>query len=640
MSEQSKKAVKDTAPKKSIYKIAKDTLGYFYPAAWKKFKGFFLCGAANIVFKSIQPFVSIMVTPLIIDELLGERNVERLIIYAAIIAVGGSLLSLLESVTGVILEKYDEKMQNYFTEEMSRRVMELDFQLTEDKKALDQIESARQGLGWYSGGVYGISIEIFQMISNIIKITGVVSLIVLHAPLLFVFVAILLVINGVTNSKLAKTDIQTYERLSKFNRLFGYFGYDLTDFRYGKDIRLYDAHNMMVEKWQGFTSDALDVWKWRADKRTPLHTINGITDVVRKAAAYLYLGILVITGRISIGVFSQMLSAGNILHYSLIYGLIFDITEFIERIQYAHEYVLFMNYPPAIEKGTRHVDAGAHTLEFKHVSFAYPGSDVKVLEDISVTLKSGEHLSIVGLNGAGKTTFVKLLCRLYDTTSGEILLDGVNIKEYDYNEYMSLFAPVFQDFKLFAFSIRDNITLDSGKFGADDGSDSGNNIRTNCINDSNNDGNDDSDNGENDLNLNSLIEQVGLGEKVQSLENGIDTILFKAFDENGIEPSGGEQQKIAIARALFKNSPVVILDEPTAALDPIAEYDIYRQFDTLVGGKTAIYISHRLSSCKFCDRIAVFSEGRIMEYGTHDELVCIDGGLYAKMFAAQAQYYN
>lgn len=192
------------------------------------------------------------------------------------------------------------------------------------------------------------------------------------------------------------------------------------------------------------------------------------------------------------------------------------------------------------------------------------------------------------------------MCRLYDTTGGEILLDGVNIREYDYNEYMALFSPVFQDFKLFAFSMRENIILDND-----------------CEEEA----------------LLSLTSQIGLNIKT-------DTILFKAFDENGVEPSGGEQQKIAIARALFKKAPVVILDEPTAALDPVAEYDIYRQFDTLVGQKTAIYISHRLSSCRFCDRIAVFSEGRIMEYGTHEELVRKDGGIYAEMFAAQAQYYN
>lgn len=602
----SEKAIKDITPQKNTYQIITDTLKYFYPIAWKKYKGFFLCAAANIVFKSVQPFVSIMVTPLIIDELLGGRNVEKLIIYAAAIAVGGTFISLLGSVTDVILEKFGEKMENFFTEEMSLRVMELDFQLTEDKEALDQIESARQGMTWYSGGVYGISMQIFQMISNMFKIAGVVSLIIIHAPLLFALIAVLLIINAVVNSKTAKLEIQAFDRLSKLNRLFSYFGYELTDFRYGKDIRLYDAHDMMVERWKDYTLECLENWKWQADKRFPLNTVIGITQVVRSSASYMYLGILVITGRISIGIFSQMLSAGSILHSSL-QGFIMNITEFIKRVNYAHEYVLFMNYPPAIEKGMRHTEEIAHTIEFRNVSFTYPGSDVKVLDDISVTLQQGEHLSIVGLNGAGKTTFVKLLCRLYDPTDGEILLDGVNIREYDYNEYMSLFAPVFQDFKLFAFSMKDNIVLD-GSY--------------------------------NDEEINSLLAQVGLGEKAESLENGIDTMLFKAFDENGIEPSGGEQQKIAIARALFKKAPIVILDEPTAALDPLAEYDIYRQFDTLVGGKTAIYISHRLSSCKFCDKIAVFSEGRIMEYGTHDELVYRENGIYAKMFAAQAQYYK
>lgn len=314
---------------------------------------------------------------------------------------------------------------------------------------------------------------------------------------------------------------------------------------------------------------------------------------------YLYLGILVITGKITIGTFSQMLSAGSTLHDSM-QGMIWNMQEIVKRTGYAYEYVKFMNYPPAIEKGEHPVADRPHTIEFRNVSFTYPNTDVKVLDNVNITLHPGEHLSVVGLNGAGKTTFIKLLCRLYDTTGGEILLDGVNIREYDYNEYMALFSPVFQDFKLFAFSMRENIILDND-----------------CEEEA----------------LLSLTSQIGLNIKT-------DTILFKAFDENGVEPSGGEQQKIAIARALFKKAPVVILDEPTAALDPVAEYDIYRQFDTLVGQKTAIYISHRLSSCRFCDRIAVFSEGRIMEYGTHEELVRKDGGIYAEMFAAQAEYYN
>lgn len=586
--------------------IVQKTLSYFYPKTWKKYKGFFFCGALNTVIKALQPFVAIMIMPLIIDELLGERDIHRLFLYVAVIAVGGTLLSLIGSISDVALEKYNEKLQNYFTEEMSRRVMELDFQLTEDKAALDQLEAARTGIDWYSGGVYGLSLQLFGAVSNILQILGVVVLIALNAPLLFVLTAVLLVADTFLQSRINQIEIEAFGKLSKLNRIFSYLGWNLTDFRYGKDIRLYDAKDMMVEKWESYNLETLKSWKWRADKQLPPSILMAISGVARDFGSYLYLGILVITGKISIGIFSQMLSAGSTLH-SALQGLIQNMQELIKRSNYAYEYVTFMHYPAAIQKGNRHVAAIPHTLTFRNVTFAYPNTDVKVLDDISVTLHQGEHLSVVGLNGAGKTTFVKLLCRLYDPTDGEILLDGINIKEYDYSEYMGLFSPVFQDFKLFGFSIKDNIALDSSCREED---------------------------------IHSLLKQVGLADKVASLEKGADTILFKAFDENGIEPSGGEQQKIAIARALYKKSPVVILDEPTAALDPVAEYDIYRQFNELVGGKTAIYISHRLSSCKFCDRIAVFSGGKIKEYGTHEELVCIPGGIYAEMFAAQAQYYR
>lgn len=213
---------------------------------------------------------------------------------------------------------------------------------------------------------------------------------------------------------------------------------------------------------------------------------------------------------------------------------------------------------------------------------------------------------MVGLNGAGKTTFIKLLCRLYDVTEGEILIDGVNIKEYSEEEYRKLFAVVFQDFELFAFSLKENIA-----FGED----------------------------AKEEEICRALSLAGFYEDAQKLPEGLDTILYKSFDEKGTELSGGQQQKTAIARALYKDAPIVILDEPTAALDPVAEYDIYRHFDTLVGGKTAIYISHRLSSCKFCDQIAVFAENTIKEYGTHDELIEKTDGIYAELFAAQAQYY-
>lgn len=586
--------------------ITKKTLKYFLPEAWKIHKGYFLVSILKTVCDAVFPFVAIMVSPMIIDELLGGRNIEKLIIYVAAIAVGGTLISLAGSQLSVVLEKYDEKFQNHFTEEISKRVMELDFQHTEDKKALDQIEAARTGMSWYSGGVHGICSPFFTIISDVLKIAGAVTLIAIYAPVLFLITAVVVAINVVIQNRKNKIEIEAYKGLSKSNRIFGYYGFNIMDFRYGKDIRLYGAKDMMVEKWENLTDSQMFIWNDTSRKNLPLDNISNVFGVARDIASYLYLGTLVLTGGISIAVFTQMLAAGSTFQSSM-NDLLFRVQDIVKRTNYAYEYVKFMEYPAAIEKGSRHVENKPHTIEFKNVSFTYPNTEVKVLDGISVTLHQGEHLSVVGLNGAGKTTFVKLLCRLYDPTDGEILLDGVNIKEYDYSEYMSVFSPVFQDFKLFAFSVEDNITLErEGEEKEVDG----------------------------------IIERVGLKEKLESLENGKNTILYKAFDENGIEPSGGEQQKLAIARALYKKAPVVILDEPTAALDPVAEYDIYRQFDTLVGDKTAIYISHRLSSCKFCDKIAVFAEGKIKEYGTHDSLVKIDGGIYAKMFKAQAQYYN
>lgn len=591
---------------KNGFSVVKKTLKYFLPIAWKIHKGYFFVALLKTLADAVQPFVAIFVSPLIIEELLGERDITRLLIYAAVIVVLPSLIALAGSLLGVVMEKYDDKFQNYFTEEMSKRIMELDFQLTEDKKALDQAEAARTGMDWYSGGVHGMCSVAFSMIGEAVKIAGTVVLIAINAPLLFLITAVAVIVSAVLKNKENKIEIEIFGKLSKLNRLFGYFGWNVSDFRYGKDIRLYEAKNLMVEKWEGFSNQSVGFWINQCDRELPLQCFNSFFDLVRDIATYLYLGILVLTGSISIPLFTQMLSAGSTFNQSM-QNMMYYVQDIVKKCNYAYEYVKFMNYPAAIEKGTRHVEDKPHTIEFRNVSFTYPNTDVKVLDDISVTLKQGEHLSVVGLNGAGKTTFVKLLCRLYDPTGGEILLDGVNIKEYDYDEYMSIFSPVFQDFKLFAFSIKENIVLDSQ-----------------CE----------------DKELEALTEQVGLKDKLCSLEKGTDTLLFKAFDENGIEPSGGEQQKIAIARALYKKAPVVILDEPTAALDPVAEYDIYRQFNTLVGGKTAIYISHRLSSCKFCDRIAVFYEGCIKEYGTHDQLVDVKNGIYAEMFKAQAQYYN
>lgn len=593
------------------YKKILPVIKTLFPTAAKKYPLFFILQVLKTLIEILQPFLGLYVSPLLVDELVTDRNIRKLVMYAAILVAGEFILSALLEMVLYKLRKYQERLDNYFSMQIARHSMALDFQLTEDKKALDQLEKAKTGMTWYSGGAYGIAEQAFMFVGNVFKITGFITLIAVNAPWLILIISGYVAFNGFITSKCNAVDFAAYKRLAKINRLFGYFGWNIVDFRYGKDVRLYDARDMLVDKWVSYSEDNNATWKWQADSVYRYRVAGSIARAVTTIMTYLYLGILAVRKVFSIGIFTQMIESANALD-STMNGLVWNVQDIIRRCNYAYEYVLFMEYPEAIEKNTDKVQAGLHMIEFRNVSFAYPGTDRKVLEDINITIEPGEKLSIVGLNGAGKTTFIKLLCRLYDPTSGQILMDGKDIREYDYQEYMKQFAPVFQDFQLLRFTIGENILHKDPRQRTDEEKEK----------------------------VDVIIRLVGLEDMVGKLGKGIDTTLFKIFEEDGIEPSGGEQQKIAIARALNKDAPVIILDEPTAALDPIAEYEIYRHFHTLVGNKTALYISHRLSSCRFCDRIAVFADGRIAEYGSHDELVNIPDGIYAKMFEAQAQYYR
>ncbi len=612
---------KNSINKKSINKVF-EVIRVLFGTTAKKYPGFFVVEVIKMLAGIGQPFIALIVSPLIIDEIVGGRDLKKMIICAAIIIIGEAVFAITINRCDTLLNKYGERISNYFVILIGKHSMELDFQLTEDKATLEQIEKARTGMDWYSGGVHGIADQFFMFLGNAFKIVGFVTVISLHAPLLLAVMAVYVAINALLVTKRNGIELEAFGKLSKVNRLFGYFGWNIVDPRYGKDIRLYEAQDTMLGAWKDNTEKSNRHWKWQAETQFPYYLTGDMISVLRSIFAYFYVALLAIKGFYSVGIFSQLVAAEGALDATL-GGLVSNVTELVKRCNYAYEYVVFMNYPAALVKGDRPVEKKPHEIEFRNVSFTYPGTDRKILDNISIRVAPGEHISIVGLNGAGKTTFIKLLCRLYDPTEGEILLDGVNIKEYDYSQYMEQFAPVFQDFKLFALTIRDNIVFgeseDPGKASDPDA---------------------DKKHDASDEELGRLIKLVGLDEMVSGLDKGMDTNIFKFFDEEGVEPSGGEQQKIAIARALYKNSPVVILDEPTAALDPVAEYDIYRQFSTLVGGRSAFYISHRLSSCRFCDHIAVFSEGRIAEYGTHDELEKIPEGIYAKMFEAQAKYYR
>lgn len=253
------------------------------------------------------------------------------------------------------------------------------------------------------------------------------------------------------------------------------------------------------------------------------------------------------------------------------------------------------------------LDKEIEAIEFVNLTFKYPKTEKPVLENISFKINKGDKISIVGINGAGKTTLIKLLCRLYQPTSGEILINGHNIFDYEYKTYIEKISAVFQDYKLFAFSLKENIIASQT-----------------CVEEE----------------VSNCVNKVGLAEKIKQLPQGLNSFYGKSYDEQGIELSGGEIQKVAIARALYKKASLVILDEPTSALDPLAEADIYQNFNNLVLNKTAIYISHRMSSSVFCDKIIIIQEGHLIAYDTHHHLMQDENGLYYKLFISQAKNYQ
>jgi ATP-binding cassette subfamily B protein len=409
--------------------------------------------------------------------------------------------------------------------------------------------------------------------------------------------------------KINKLHYDIYEENITVNRMFLYLRDASMDYKISKDIRLFHIDNLLSDKIHDTCYRFGKSYGNIAVKAGRMTAQGGLLNNLVLFTAYLTIGIKAILGLITVGNVLLLVSAVTAFSTALV-RVVGNISSAYTQTKYLALYKQYLDTSTKLYKGTLPVekrDDGDYEFEFKNVTFHYPDNDDIILNNVSWKIKTGKKLAIVGPNGAGKTTFIKLLCRLYDPTEGEILLNGINIKKYDYKEYIDLMSIVFQDFKLFSSSIRDNIT------GTKE---------------------------ESDEMVTNYLDLAGLGEYIDSLEDGLNTNLYTNFGEQGIEVSGGEAQKIAIARALYKNSPLVILDEPTSALDPISEYDIYTKFDTLVKDKTAVYISHRMSSCRFCDNIIVFNKGEIIQTGNHDELISDSRGLYHSMWSAQAKYYN
>lgn len=573
----------------------------------------FLAYTIQFIVNLARQFQFIILPKFLINELVfiynGDSSTDHLKKIFFLVALTLSIMffsNILDGFATWIKNLSKEWFNEYFQVKINQQSMSIDFECTEDSNVLDQMNKAKEGMDWYSGNVCGILDHFFTITSNIVFLLGVITVISISSPLVIIFQLISIAFFYIFNKKIKQVEMESFKNLAKSNRIFGYLFFELSDFSYGKDIRLYKASKLFNHLSSKHLDNQYKIWTERSVKSKKQYYKMNFVNLITNFLVYMYVAIKTLKNLITLGDFSMCISASTSFN-SYCHNIVTSFQEIIQRSNYVNEYIKFMEYPVTLPKGSKTIALDKpHLIEFKHVSFKYPRSEKIILNDVNITIPYGQHLAIVGLNGAGKTTFIKLLCRLYDVTEGEILVDGINIKDYSDDEYRKLFAVLFQDFKLMAFSLKENIAFDHET---------------------------------DDSKIDEVLKLAGLYDDAQKLPKKNDTSLYKSFDETGVELSGGQKQKTAIARALYKNAPVVILDEPTAALDPLAEAEIYEDFNKMVGGKTAIYISHRLSSCKFCHQIAVFSEGKIAEYGTHEELMQIQDGIYHQMFTTQAKPY-
>jgi len=575
---------------------------------WKFSKKYIIFLLLSQIVDSIIPLIGIIMPKFIIDELMGQKRINYLIIYICIL-VGCTFAATILSnflTTQYFLYKLDvfNKFQLFLGEILSKA----DFEQLEHPEFLNLKEKAHKFLYCNGEGFAVVLDKSAGIIGKLITLIGIISIISTLNVYIVIFFILLILLSSFIDSKAKKENIELDMKKTPYERRSMYFSTLLEDFSYGKEVRIGGIGKWLLNKYNNQIKFLKLFYNKSIKNNLKSMQMMAFTTFLQQSLAYTYLVIEVLKYSISIGNFTMYINAVNAFSGSMrdVMSSLIDIRQFKDYYESLDKY---LNIEQKFRKGKnlKLPKNVTHVIEFVNVSFKYPSQERNILKNISIKLIAGQKLSIVGENGAGKTTFVKLLLRLYDPTQGKILLDGIDIKDIDYDEYMTLFSVVFQDYKLFSFSIKDNVSL----------SDSETVQQEKIV---------------------EALERSGLGNKLQQLEKGIETSIYKNFDETGFEPSGGEGQKIVIARALYKDSPIVILDEPTAALDPRAEYDIYKRFDELVNNKTAVYISHRLSSAKFCDIIAVFHDGEIIEYGSHDELIKLDGE-YAELFNMQAEFY-
>lgn len=610
-------------------------LAHFIKLAWSVSPSYILLLAGNSVCNAAKVILNIVLPMYLINELLGARDMQQLLIYGSLIVLNNVGMTFLTNTFTRFTSVKESETENGMMKLMSEKIMNLEYSYLENPQYLDLKERAVFAVQ-NQNTIASLINAVAEVFSGAVTLAGLAAILITLGPVLFIVLLAGVVIMLLIYRGVSKYQAMAMQQIIPFNRRFSYY-YDLGMGKEAqKDIRLYNMEGMITNRVIEFSNEVCDVLETvQLRMGKAMGEMSAVSEGI-SAFSYAYVGIrtisTVLDPKLSIGALTMYVSAA-INFSSMVSKFGESIVMMLQFLSFLDPYMEFMNLPEETKQSGKELFSGeVETVEFRNVTFTYPNAEKPVLKDISFSIHKGEKISIVGLNGAGKSTLIKLICRMYQADSGEILINGKNIYDYDYLSYMNCISAVFQDYWLFNFTIEENIcceritasqSLVADRNVASSQSLAADRSASSC-----------------QEKIHRLIEEVGLKEKIAELPNGMKSRFGKDYDEEGIEMSGGQGQKIAIARALYKKASMVILDEPASALDPIAEAEIYEKFNSLVEDKTAIYISHRMSSSVFCDKILIIDGGTVADYDTHENLMKKTESLYYKLFRSQAENYR
>lgn len=591
------------------------------------------CNLLKHVILAAVPYAGIIYSSLILNGLINnmQKNIIMNTVYqlVAVTFILTLLFHILDKAGNAMRDSIRYRIQT----DIAKKALTLDYQDIEKQETMQILTAALEG-EQSSGGIYWFSDKLGVLVGDIASV--VYSFLVLYPLLHMEGENSISGIHDFFSSKwvmyivffLYLISMFLFMRISQKGNEKQYFAYEksidvvrkdkyfyreiLSKYQMGKEIRLYHLKDILMRDMELIWEEKCKVQEEKNNIQKKIKMLYQYVQAILLLIAYVIVGLRGVNGAISAADVVKYVSALIALSGSCQY-LIEHFENVLLSVQYLHHYYDYLALRNRKELGSKKIieclgenyELPKIEIEFEHVYFRYPGSKEDVLKDINIKLHYGEKIALVGRNGAGKTTLILLLCRLYEPTKGRILLNGTDIKEFNYQEYRDLFGVVFQDFKLFSASIAENVAS-SREY--------------------------------NERKVWDCLKKAGIAKRIREMEHQIETPLYNV-DVQGIEVSGGEAQKIAIARALYKDAPIVVMDEPTSALDPVSEYEIYSKFNVLVQNHMAIYISHRMSSCKFCTRIVVLDDGNVVEDGSHDKLIA-QNGIYAKLWNVQSQNYK